>query len=103
MRKCRSHLGQTLKFSSRSFFQMICRQVSHFTHSPSVRTLRSPEVSSSPDCRLNQVIAVVRPQPLVIGGAWNRDRSSALAEMANDEPPTTIQYSITLCAITPFS
>src|SRR6202030_1592860 len=57
MRKCRSHLGQTLKFSSRSFFQMICRQVSHFTHSPSVRTLRSPEVSSSPACRLNQAIS----------------------------------------------
>src|SRR3984957_4321700 len=56
MRKCRSHLGQTLKFSSRSFFQMIWRQVSHFTHSPSVRTFRSPEVSSSPACRLNQVI-----------------------------------------------
>ena len=29
---------------------------SHFTHRPSVRTFFSPEVSSSPDCRLNQVI-----------------------------------------------
>src|SRR6185369_11274451 len=63
MRKCRSHLGQTLKFSSRSFFQIIWRQVSHFTHSPSVRTLRSPEVSSSPACRLNHAIS----QSLVAG------------------------------------
>src|ERR1039457_3697761 len=56
MRKCLSHLGQTFKFSSRSFFQIICRQLSHFTHSPSVRTRFSPAVSISPDCRLNQVI-----------------------------------------------
>src|ERR1700676_5604721 len=57
MRKCRSHLGQTLRISSKSFFQIICRQVSHFTHSPAVRPLRSPEVSSSPACRLNQAIS----------------------------------------------
>src|ERR1700680_5227344 len=56
MRKCLSHLGQTLRFSSRSFFQMIWRQPSHFTHKPSVRTFFSPEVSSSPDSRLNQAI-----------------------------------------------
>ena len=56
IRKCFSHFGHTFMFSSRSFFQMICRQSSHFTHNPSVRTVFSPEVSSSPDCRLNQVI-----------------------------------------------
>src|SRR5208282_1149771 len=56
MRKCLSHFGQTLRLSSRSFFQMICRQLSHFTHRPSVRTFFSPEVSSSPDSRLNQAI-----------------------------------------------
>src|SRR6202140_4721776 len=56
MRKCLSHLGQTLKLSSRSFFQIIWRQPSHLTQRPSVRTFFSPEVSSSPDCRLNQVM-----------------------------------------------
>src|ERR1700686_770543 len=56
MRKCLSHFGQTLRLSSRSFFQIIWWHSSHFTHSPSVRTLFSPEVSNSPDCRLNQVI-----------------------------------------------
>src|SRR6267378_102762 len=35
---------------------MICRHSSHLTHRPSVRTFFSPEVSSSPDCRLNHVI-----------------------------------------------
>ena len=45
MRKCLSHFGHTFKFSSRSFFQMICRQFSHFTHKPSVRTVFLPEVS----------------------------------------------------------
>jgi hypothetical protein len=35
---------------------MIWRQLSHFTHRPSVRTLRSPEVSSSPDWRLNHAM-----------------------------------------------
>src|ERR1700730_18261152 len=92
MRKCRSHLGQTLRFSSRSFFQMICRQVSHFTHSPSVRTLRSPEVSSSPDCRLNQVIAVVRPQPLVIG--WGVESGSKLRVGGNGQRRTTNNDSV---------
>src|SRR5450755_3844371 len=38
IRKCLSHFGQTFMFSSRSFFQMIWRQPSHFTHNPSVRT-----------------------------------------------------------------
>src|SRR4029077_8016707 len=56
MRKCLSHFGQTLRLSSRSFFQIIWRHSSHFTHRPSVRTFFSPEVSNSPDCRLNQVI-----------------------------------------------
>src|ERR1041384_1399081 len=68
MRKCLSHFGQTFIFSSRSFFQMIWRQLSHFTHSPSVRTFFSPEASSSPDCRLNQAILVVGRWLLVIGG-----------------------------------
>src|SRR5712692_9397347 len=58
IRKCLSHFGQTFMFSSRSFFQMIWRQFSHFTHNPSVRTVFSPEVSSSPDCRLNQAMLV---------------------------------------------
>src|SRR5271157_5264401 len=68
MRKCLSHFGQTLKLSSRSFFQIIWRQLSHFTHRPSVRTFFSPDVSSSPDCRLNQVIkkpSAISPQPAV--------------------------------------
>src|SRR5579871_4402899 len=56
IRKCFSHFGQTFMFSSRSFFQMIWRQLSHFTHSPSVRTFFSPEVSNSTDSRLNQAI-----------------------------------------------
>src|SRR5436190_11881336 len=56
MRKCLPHFGQTFIFSSRSFFQMICRQLSHFTHSPSVRIFFSPDESSSPDCRLNQAM-----------------------------------------------
>src|SRR5271169_4352441 len=59
IRKCLSHFGQTFMFSSRSFFQMICRQPSHFTHNPSVLTRFSPEVSSSPDSRLNQAIKTV--------------------------------------------
>src|SRR5947199_8231334 len=67
MRLCFSHLGQTLRFSSRSFFQMICRQLSHFTQRPSVRTFFSPEVSSSPDWRLNQAIEVLKLSNLVIG------------------------------------
>src|ERR1700686_3326487 len=62
MRKCFSHFGHTFKFSSRSFFQMICRQPSHFTHSPSVRTVFWPEVSSSPDSRLNQAIVSCESQ-----------------------------------------
>src|SRR5581483_10872368 len=53
IRKCLSHLVQTLRLSSRSFFQIIWRQFSHFTHNPSVRTFFSPEVSNSPDCLLN--------------------------------------------------
>src|SRR5580704_11585230 len=64
IRKCLSHFGQTFMFSSRSFFQIICRQPSHFTHNPSVRTFFSPEVSSSPDCRLNQVIRKAQPSAL---------------------------------------
>src|SRR5580700_8054165 len=60
MRKCFSHFGQTFKFSSRSFFQMIWRQFSHFTHKPSVRTVFLPELSKSPDSRLNQVISQLR-------------------------------------------
>src|SRR5258708_36324505 len=56
IRKCLSHFGQTFRFSSRSFFQMIWRHSSHLTHRPSVLTFFSPEVSSSPDWRLNQVI-----------------------------------------------
>src|SRR5256885_16149898 len=67
MRLCFSHLGQTLRFTSRSFFQMICRQLSHFTQRPSVRTFFSPEVSSSPDWRLNQAIEVLKLSNLVIG------------------------------------
>src|SRR5579864_4148251 len=68
MRKCLSHLGQTLRLSSRSFFQMIWRQLSHFTHRPSVRTLRSPEVSSSPDWRLNH--AMENSYLLMVVGWW---------------------------------
>src|SRR5215471_4609114 len=59
IRKCLSHLGQTFKFSSRSFFQITWRQPSHLTHRPSVRTFFSPEVSNSPDWRLNHVIVIV--------------------------------------------
>src|SRR5215467_10280686 len=56
IRKCFPHFGQTFRFSSRSFFQMIWRQLSHFTHNPSVRIFFSPEGSTSPDCRLNQAM-----------------------------------------------
>src|SRR5271155_915334 len=90
MRKCFSHLGQTFKFSSRSFFQIICRQFSHLTHNPSVRTVFSPEVFSSPDSRLNQAIKV------------------ASTEYPENNPSLTMywvlgtQYSMPLCAITPF-
>src|SRR6201993_1972430 len=62
IRKCLSHFGHTFMFSSRSFFQMICRQFSHFTHNPSVLTRFSPEVSSSPVSRLNQAIFELRAQ-----------------------------------------
>ena len=60
MRECAPHLGQTFQLASRSFFQMIWRQPSHFCHRPSVRTLRSPlsgwGISSSGPAfsRLNQ-------------------------------------------------
>src|SRR6185369_7471625 len=56
IRKCFSQFGQTLKFASRSFFQIILRQPSHFTHRPSVRTFFSPVASIAPDSRLNQLI-----------------------------------------------
>src|SRR5271157_5805074 len=59
MRKWRSHLGQTLKCWSRSFFQMICRHWSHLTQRPSVLTRFSPELSScSTGSRLNHAIGV---------------------------------------------
>src|SRR5271170_3251806 len=66
MRKCLSHLGQTFRLSSMSFFQMIWRQLSHLIQSPSVRTFFSPEVSSSPDSRLNHVIRSVFYWPLAL-------------------------------------
>ncbi len=53
MRKWYSHLGHTFRFSSSSFFQMICRHPSHFTHSPSVRTRFSSFAWISLDSRLN--------------------------------------------------
>src|SRR6202043_4224225 len=79
MRKCRSHLGQTLKFSSRSFFQIIWRQVSHFTHRPSVRTLRSPEVSNSPDWRLNH--AMESSYLLMVVGWWLTSPQSSVVSL----------------------
>src|ERR1019366_6258556 len=65
MRLCAPHLGQTLQLLSRSLFQMIWRQPSHFCHRPSVRTLRSLSFnlgssSSSPLSRLNQDIQALR-------------------------------------------
>src|SRR5712664_222261 len=69
MRKCLSHFGQTLRLSSRSFFQIIWRQLSHFTHKPSVRTFFSPEVSSSPASRLNQAIKAVLSSQFSVSGA----------------------------------
>src|SRR5580658_5583633 len=80
IRKCLSHFGQTLKLSSRSFFQIICRQPSHFTHSPSVRTFFSPEVSNSPDCRLNQVIRNSFPFSAV-RSQQNQNRTSLRCEL----------------------
>src|ERR1700680_507891 len=53
MRKWYSHLVQTLRFSARSFFQIICRQPSHLTHSPSVRTRFSSDACISLDSLLN--------------------------------------------------
>ena len=65
MRLCAPHLVQTFQLFSRSFFQMIWRQPSHFCHRPSVRTLRSlsfnlGSLSSSPLSRLNQDIQALR-------------------------------------------
>src|SRR5271170_1166824 len=97
MRKCFSHFGQTFKLSSRSFFQMICRQFSHFTHKPSVRTVFLPEVSSSPPSRLNQAIRILPSGDRVI---------LRLETLKSPNRPITQspdQYSIPLCAITPFS
>jgi len=48
MRKCLSHLDRRSD-SLRVFFQMIWRQLSHFTQRPSVRIFFSPEASSSPE------------------------------------------------------
>src|SRR5271165_2458030 len=89
IRKCLSHFGQTFRFSSISFFQMICRQPSHFTHKPSVRTFFSPEVSSSPDSRLNQAIRTVASTESRVPSKPSRGFSqySVLAT----------QYSIPLC------
>src|SRR5258708_39896804 len=100
MRKCLSHFGQTLRLSSRSFFQIICRQPSHFTHSPSVRTFFSPEVSNSPDCRLNQVIK--GSSQLLVFGSQRTARRYAHGELRTENPELRTQYSIPLCAITPF-
>src|SRR4029077_4879927 len=126
MRKCLSHLGQTLRLSSRSFFQMNWRQLSHFTHRPSVRTLRSPAVSSAPDWLL--IYAMEGSFLLMVVGWWltspqssaklsvifqfragakgARDKSQQLK--ANSQQPTAnsqqlSQYSIPFCARTPFS
>src|SRR5208282_3213057 len=93
MRKCFSHFGHTFKFSSRSFFQMICRQFSHFTHNPSVRTVFLPELSRSPDSRLNHAIKVASTEYPVPRNKLVLTRYWVLGT----------QYSIPLCAITPFS
>src|SRR5271165_7473540 len=58
MRKWRSHLGQTFRFWSRSFFQMIWRHWSHLTQRPSVLTRFSPEASISACSRLNHAMVV---------------------------------------------
>src|SRR5205823_7385023 len=64
------HLGQTLRFSSRSLRKTIVRQDSHLTHNPSVRTRRSSGgVVCSIDffSRLNQAMEkVVSPQLSVL-------------------------------------
>src|SRR5215831_18381997 len=60
MRKWKLHFVQTLRFSSNSFFQIIWRQPSHFSHSPSVRTRFSSFAWISLDSRLNH--ANVRTQ-----------------------------------------
>src|ERR1039458_1290202 len=92
MRKCLSHLGQTFKFSSRSFFQIICRQLSHFTHSPSVRTRFSPAVSISPDCRLNQVIrnhrGIGASGDRVIGSSNLKTLQDSRRDRVSDRPMT---------------
>src|ERR1700745_2782237 len=84
MRKCLSHLGQTLRLSSRSFFQMIWRQLSHFTHRPSVRTLRSPEVSSSPDWRLHH--AMENSYLLMVVGRWLTSPQSSVVSLQQKYP-----------------
>src|SRR5580700_7645349 len=73
MRKCFWHFGHTFKFSSRSFFHMICRQFSHFTHRPSVRTVFFPELSRSPDSRLNQAI-----RQFLVPSTWYRVNNAFL-------------------------
>src|SRR6202044_3004917 len=83
IRKCFSHFGQTFILSSRSFFQIICRQFSHFTHRPSVFTFFSPEVSSSPDSRLNQ--AIISYESRVLSFALTASRYSRLIGMRS--PP----------------
>ena len=101
MRKCLSHFGQTFMFSSRSFFQMIWRQFSHFTHKPSVRTFFSPEVSNSPDSRLNQAIKTVVSTLYSVLSSNPMPRKQLGTEYR--VLSTSLQYSIPLCAITPFS
>src|SRR5208282_743961 len=80
--------GQTLRLSSRSFFQIIWRQPSHFTHSPSVRTLFSPEVSNSPDCRLNQAIREV------VSGQWSVVSGGLYWPLITDHRPLVFDSSL---------
>ena len=86
MRKCRSHLGQTLRFWSRSFFQMIWRHWSHLTQRPSVLTRFSPEVSS---CSL----LALKP--------CHRNDSFSVAERERIVAYVAAQYSMPRCASMP--
>src|SRR5580700_9809852 len=83
IRKWWPHLPQVFSVFSRSFFQVISRQPSHFSHRPSVRTVC---VESSPfglfapfDSRLNQDINVISCYTLTGQNRGADDRFSSSA------------------------
>src|SRR5262252_4451372 len=72
MRKCWPHLEQTLRFVSRSFFQMIWRQLSHFSHSPSVLTRFSLSSILGGSVDLSRLNQDTRDKVARYKGIWQR-------------------------------